>query len=187
VSPSVILAILSAVANICLRFALAQGVVVAWWRKALRGGTLYGLSRYWESGDSILAAAIPWHGFNLVTLATLLTSAVVFDGPLLQRASTVVSMPVVRLVNVTALIAQEPPYGATGFGEFVTGETTGLDRVLMGQTFAQVFRSYITRAPLTTSFTGCVGNCTGTIKAAGLTVNCTENLVALTNDQTQPD
>jgi hypothetical protein len=183
VSPSVILAILSAVANICLRFALAQGVVIAWWRKALRGGTLYDLSRYWESGDSILAAASPWRGCNLVALATLLASAVVFDGPLLQRASTVVSMPVVRPVNVTALIAQELPYGSTGFGAFGSGGS--LDQLVMNQTFAQVFRSYITRAPITTSFTGCVGNCTGTIKAAGVALDCSpENLVPWTNNDT---
>jgi hypothetical protein len=148
VSPSIILAILSAVANICLRFAFAQGVVIAWWRKTLRCGTLYDLSRYWESGDSILAAAMPWRGFNLVALATLLASAVVFDGPLLQRASTVVSMPVSRPVNVTAFIAQELPYGATGFGAIGSGGS--LDKLVMNQTFAQVFRSYITRAPITT-------------------------------------
>jgi len=40
-SPSVLLAILSAVANMCLQFARSEGVVISWWRKALRGGTLY--------------------------------------------------------------------------------------------------------------------------------------------------
>ena len=46
VSPSVLLAILSAVANINLQFARSQGVVIAWWRKALRGGKLDDLNRY---------------------------------------------------------------------------------------------------------------------------------------------
>jgi hypothetical protein len=142
----------------------------------LRGGTLYDLSQYWESGDSILAAVSPWRGFNLVALATLLASAVVFDGPLLQRASTVVSMPVVRPVNVTALVAQELSYGSTGFG----GQygSSDLDQMVMNQTFTQVFRSYITRAPITTSLTG-------TIKAAGVALDCSsENAVPWTNNDT---
>jgi len=106
VSPAVLLAILSAVANSCLQFAHSEGVTIAWWRKALHGGTLYDLSRYWESGDSLRAASTPGRGFNLIALATILTSAVVIDGPLLQRVSITISVPVQKAVNVTAPIAQ---------------------------------------------------------------------------------
>jgi len=95
----------------------------------------------------------------------------------------VILMPVVRLLNITALIAQELPYGATGFGAFGSGGS--FDQLVMNQTFAQLFRSYITRAPITTSLKRCVRNCTVTIKAAGVALDCSsENLVPWTNNDT---
>lgn len=55
-SPSVILAILSAIANTCLAYAKSEGIIVSWWRKALRGSTLGELNNYWEFGENLLAA-----------------------------------------------------------------------------------------------------------------------------------
>ena len=72
--------------------------------------------RYWESGDGIWAAATSDRGFKLGSLATIVASAVVFDGPLLQRASTVVSKSATTNVNLTAPIAEELAYGYTGHG-----------------------------------------------------------------------
>jgi hypothetical protein len=183
VSPSVLLAILSAVANVCLQFARSEGVVISWWRKALRGGTLRDLSRYWESGDSILAALAPGRGFNVVALATLAAQAVILDGPLLQRASTVVSKQVTRSVNVTAAIAQEIPYGYTGYGSFAGNSSYfgGPAIMVMNVTFAEIFNQYLTRSPITTTFTGCVGSCVGTIKAAGLALECSEESIPWSN------
>jgi hypothetical protein len=156
-SPSVLLAILSAVANTCLQFARSEGVVIPWWRKALRGGTLYDLSRYWESGDSILAAATPGRGFNLVALATILAQTAYLDGPLLQKASTVVSVSFTRKVNVTALIAKELPYGYTGLWP----------SMVMDLIFSQILTDYNTRTPITTNFTGCNGSCVGRSRLQG--------------------
>jgi hypothetical protein len=174
VSPSVLLAILSAVANICLQYARSQSVVISWWRKALRGGTLNDLNRYWESGDGVIAAAMSGKDFNLVALATLVASTVFFDGPLLQRASTVVPMQTTKLVNVTAPISQELPYGYSGYGNI---DGVSSEQIILNQTFAQVVNDYTTRAPIKTSFTGCAGSCLGTVKAAGLAVNCSANSV----------
>lgn len=50
IQPTVFLAAASATANITLKFALAQGVTISWWYKALRGGTLGDLHRYWSFG-----------------------------------------------------------------------------------------------------------------------------------------
>ncbi|KAE9368601.1 hypothetical protein N431DRAFT_444024 [Stipitochalara longipes BDJ] len=172
ISPSVLLAILSAVANMCLQFARSEGVIISWWRKALRGGTLYDLSRYWESGDSILGAATPGRGFNLVALATILAQAVYLDGPLLQKASTVIAISVTRPANVTALIAEELPYGFTGLWP----------AMVMNQTFLQVVTDYTVRNPITVNFTGCEGKCVGSMKAAGLAVNCSDEVHTLWNN-----
>lgn len=50
IQPTVFLAAASATANITLKFALAEGVTISWWYKALRGGTLGDLHRYWSFG-----------------------------------------------------------------------------------------------------------------------------------------
>lgn len=157
-SPSVLLAILSEKANVCLEFARSEGVIIAWWRKALRGGTLYGLSRYWESGDSLLKAATSGRGFNLVVLANVVASTIVLNSSLLQRASTVTTVPLTRTANVTSPIAQELPYGYTGFRTFFG---VSPPQLVMNKTFGQVFNSYITRDPITAPFTGCGGKCSG--------------------------
>ncbi|PVH83459.1 hypothetical protein DL98DRAFT_585746, partial [Cadophora sp. DSE1049] len=164
ISPAVLLAILSAVANKCLQFARSEGVIIVWWRKALHGGTLYDLNRYWESGASVLAAAMPGRGFNLVALATITAQVMIIDGPLLQRASNVISVPRTIMVNVTAPIAQEIPYGYTGM--------TGGYSMVMNRTFAKIVDSYIKREKIITPFSGWSGNCSGVVKAAGLAVNC---------------
>lgn len=183
VSPSVLLAILSAVANICLQFARSQGVVIAWWRKALHGATLNDLNCYWESGDGVIAAAMSGRDFNWVALATLVASTVFFDGPLLQRASIVISRPTTKMVNVTAPIAQEMPYGYTGLAEL---NNPALYSIIMNQSFAQAVNSFSQRTPMTTEFTGCVGTCTGTVKAAGLAMNCSTDSLPWKNNQSLP-
>lgn len=181
ISPAVLLATLSAVANTCLQFARSEGVIIAWWRKALHGGTLYDLNRYWESGDSVRAAAMPGRGFNLVALATITAQIVIIDGPLLQRASHVVVVPRSVMVNVTAPIAQELPYGYTGYADNPTD-------IVMNETFSQIVNAYIKREKITTSFFGCSGNCSGIVKAAGLAVDCSENsTVWKTSNSTGPD
>ena len=177
ISPSVLLSILSAVAKVSLHFSRSKGVVTAWWRKALAGGKLKDLDRYWKSGDSIVAAGISGRRFNVVALATLVVSVVVFDGPLLQRASTIGSRQVVKTVNVTAPIAQEIPYGYTALANIDGAEQL----TVMKQTFAQIVNAYARRDPIITDFRGCVGNCSGTVKVAGLAINCSISSVEWNN------
>jgi hypothetical protein len=187
VSPSVLLAILSAVANVCLQYAHSQGVVIAWWRKALHGGKLVDLHHYWESGDGIWAAVTSGKGINKVSLATMIASAVVFDGPLLQRASNIVSISATVDVNVTTSIAEEIPNGYTGYG-IIMDIGNAFSSQLMNPSFAQVVNDYTTRSPITTNFTGCVGDCYGSVKAAGLAVNCSMDTVLWNSSQSiQPD
>ena len=125
----------------------------------------------------------PGRGFNLVALATLAAQVVIVDGPLLQRASTVVSIQVTKPVNVTAAIAQEIPYGYTGYGFFSVNSSYfgGPAIMVMNATFADIFNQYVTRAPITTTFTGCVGSCVGTIKAAGLALECSHETALWSN------
>ena len=50
IQPTVYLAVATAVANFTLQLAFAHGVTISWWYKALRGGTIADLHRYWSFG-----------------------------------------------------------------------------------------------------------------------------------------
>lgn len=54
IQPSEYLAVFTAIANLAMRYACIQGVVVAWWTRALRGSTLSKLHWDWRSGKSIV-------------------------------------------------------------------------------------------------------------------------------------
>ena len=51
-TPSVWLAITNAVAIAMLTFAFSEGVVIAWWRRTLKGGTVADLHQNWSFGHS---------------------------------------------------------------------------------------------------------------------------------------
>src|SRR3954447_22562612 len=69
VQPTVWLSIASTYSNIMLHFALAEGVNVAWWRRAMKEHTqLAHLHRNWIFGNSIWAAATASSHFNLIAL-----------------------------------------------------------------------------------------------------------------------
>lgn len=106
---------------------------------------------------------------------------------MLQQASTIVSKPQVTTLNVTASIAQEIPYGYTGgwFGDVPYGDP--LQKFIMNTTFAQVVNSYITRENIPNPFSGCSGECYGTVKAAGLASNCSRMEVPWDNNSTSPN
>lgn len=50
VTPSTYLAVFTAIANLSVRYAAIQGVVIAWWNRALKGSTLAKLHWDWRAG-----------------------------------------------------------------------------------------------------------------------------------------
>lgn len=51
--PSTYLAIFTAIANLSIRYAAINGVVIAWWLRAAKGSTLAKLHYDWRSGTSL--------------------------------------------------------------------------------------------------------------------------------------
>jgi hypothetical protein len=167
VQPTVWLALLSAVINALLAFALGIGVSITWWRKALSGGTLNDLHRYWQFGDSLWAAVTSWKNVNIIALATISVTLAALDGPFLQRASSVISRVNEEPVNVSVQISTELPYGFTGLHTEFGGDVS-----LLKYPFTQVMLSYSNRVPLTANTSKCDGFCTATVRAAGLSLEC---------------
>ena len=104
VQPSEYLAILTAVANLAMRYACVQGIVIAWWTRALRGSTLSRLHWDWRSGSTLIGALTSGRRMGWFGLACIFSILVTVDGPLLQRATQVVRAPIVgetATLNVT--------------------------------------------------------------------------------------
>ncbi|KAI9719375.1 MAG: hypothetical protein M1812_003446 [Candelaria pacifica] len=165
VQPTVLLALLTAAVNSLLHFALSEGLTVVWWRKALAEDTIVSdLHHHWSFGTSIIAATLAGRRFNCVSLASIITTLLVIDAPLLQRASSITSQNVTIPITMSANIATISP---------TTGIITGRIHYasVLDPLFARVMQDYGNRVPIN-SFTGCYGTCSLKVKAFGFTTHC---------------
>ena len=105
--------------------------------------------------------------FNKIALASIVVSVAVADGPLLQRASTIVPKDITSSTIVHTSIAPQLPIGYT---------STMLGRVgypkVLTTPFAEVLQDYSHRTPITTDFGGCEGRCETVFQGAGFAVDC---------------
>lgn len=166
-SPTVYLAFFTSGANMLAHYAFRHGVRIRWWRRALLGGTVRDLHNHWQHADSFWSALFSGQSFGLVALACIAVTVMVIDGPLLQRASSVRAVRQTSLVNVTALVAPEIPWGYTGY------VNAGL--VLnMQEPMISALNDYNSHAPIITNFSGCdnTSTCTGYVEAGGLAAKC---------------
>ncbi|KAI9808889.1 MAG: hypothetical protein M1827_007164 [Pycnora praestabilis] len=175
VQPTVWLALVSAVGNSMIVFALQEGVRIAWWRKALKGGTINDLHRQWDFGHSLFASVFAGTHFNVVALASIAATLIVVDGPLFQRASTVVNQNVTTSVSLSAQVAQTFP--TEYYTGIVTGRVTQVS--VMAPDFAQVIQDFSLRTPMKPDISGCQGTCFTTIRAMGLSANCSVNVTSI--------
>ena len=172
--PSVWLAIFSALANTSLRFALSEGVGIAWWHHVSKPGTLGDLHQYWTCGVSLKAACGSVHRLNVVAVASIMVATVVIDGPLLQRASSTKLSQVSSTLSLNMTLATALPYGYTGM-DYAGDNVPKNDRAILTPWFLQKFLAYNQRSPiLANADLGCKGICVGEVEAAGLWGDCTE-------------
>ncbi|KAH0344382.1 hypothetical protein KCU83_g8401, partial [Aureobasidium melanogenum] len=87
IGPSVLLSAFNGIANICFGIAIANGVAITWWRKALRGATIKELHRSWQFSSSIKDVVLYGRYFNFIALAALAAKLTIIDGILLQKAA----------------------------------------------------------------------------------------------------
>ena len=97
-------------------------------------------------------------------------SVTVFDGPLLQRASTIVPKPVIELSITNLSISQQLPFGYTSI---MLGREDY--PAVLSIPFAGVMQSYQNRSPIKLDFNGCEGTCQTNIQAAGFAVNYSDS------------
>lgn len=114
--PTVYLSISSTVTNIATHYALWDGVTTAWWLKAMEDRTsIADLHRVWDYGNSFWAAAVSGRHINTVGLACIFVAISPINGPLLQRASRVVTVDRNITTALALSIAPRMPLYYTGY------------------------------------------------------------------------
>lgn len=87
-TPSTALALVNTVTNVALAVAIANGVAVAWWRKALHGATVQDLHKSWAYSASVFELVTSGRNFNIIGLCALTAKLALVDNVLLQRAAS---------------------------------------------------------------------------------------------------
>jgi hypothetical protein len=198
VPPSAYLAICTAVANQAMRYAAFQGVMVAWWSGALRGSTLARLHTDWRAGTTVIGALATGRHMGLLGLACIFSTLVAIDGPLLQKATTIVAAPIVHHpVPLDVTLAPEVPAYSTGwwqqtYGDFTHwaiqfndtiptsyGSTSNNIISVLRDTFEVAVGSrWFMDAPISGVVRGCPGVCKAKLRAPALVdTSCTSYLI----------
>ncbi|KAF2140451.1 uncharacterized protein K452DRAFT_252088, partial [Aplosporella prunicola CBS 121167] len=168
--PTVIVAILTAVANAAIRYALAESLTLLWWRKALSGGSLKELHFSWAYATSFKQSFFSGRQFNTIALACIITTLVSIDGPLLQRSSSVTTVPIIRNATINASLSHDPlPNGYSGGYRIRSRDVTYLKLP-----FAQVTKAYQSRNDMQLETSGCNGVCDMNLLSTGFDVQCSE-------------
>jgi hypothetical protein len=116
VQPNVLLNIANQVQNLGLITLIAQGLAVAWWRKALRGSSLRTLHRNHAYSYSFFAIVTSGKHFNMIALAALMTKFAVIDSTLFQKATKTIITQQVNYKNVSMTAWIEPKWTANSGG-----------------------------------------------------------------------
>lgn len=167
--PTVYISICTAIANITLTYALYEGVVISFWRKAGEGATLRELHQYWLSGSSLYGAFQGIFGFRGKTtaLACIMTVISIGRGPLMQRASSVKNTVIRDEGNVTVYSAMRLPLGYAGLS---TGRSSTPS--MMNPTFTKIYQAYTNRGDIDGSWAGCDSTCYAEVRGFGFGVSC---------------
>jgi len=171
IAPNVILSILNSAASVCIAIAVAQGVAISWWRRAMRGATITDLHNTWSFGSSLSSILLNLKYFNLAALAALVTKLTIIDGVLFQRAtSTYLALGPQNLTDISTYPTTLLP--STGRLNSFANDTD----ILLYQ-FAWDIDTWVSSAHseiyLTTGFGECEGVCSLRYSAPGYVASCT--------------
>ena len=123
--PSTFLAVVTAIANQAVRYAAIQGAVIAWWLRAIKGSTLAKLHYDWSMSDTPWRSLVSRKTCNWLVLPFFASILVAVDGPLLQRASKVISTPILDTpIDLEITMSPEVPRGFSGYYQYSPGFNT---------------------------------------------------------------
>ena len=149
IQPTVYLAIIAAVANSSLVLARALAIPISFWYHSFNGASVASLERHWQVSHSLVRAILHIKHLSLLSVVCVATSFVIIDGPLLQKASTVVPATSVSNITLDLTLLPELP---SGFGGYATFQA--LDESKMAET---VSSDWMNDVPIYLSSPQCEG------------------------------
>ncbi|KAH9845146.1 hypothetical protein Tdes44962_MAKER06790 [Teratosphaeria destructans] len=162
IQPTVFLAIAAALSNTAVTVAYSQAVIIAWWYRASRGATILALEKQWEASTGLFSPLYHIKHPNLVVVATLLVWSMIADGPMLQRAASVVSATQWKMLPFNVTLTPELP---TGF----SGQRLYNDIVMSGAVIA-ICEDWTAQTPISLAVNPpCKGTCATTVRGPGVT------------------
>ncbi|KAK7973046.1 hypothetical protein PG988_007180 [Apiospora saccharicola] len=173
---SVLLALIISISNLCLSVALAKGYEISWWLRAIKGAELRSLQFDLEIQHHLSAVIGQNTRMDKFAVAAIISLAVsVLDGPLIQRASSIVAttyQPVDLNVKINISSALFPANFSGYAGAFI-----GPD--LLTPVFGNVSRAYANRESISLDIDVCRTNttCVFNLPAPGFDVQCTEEAI----------
>ncbi|KAK8024374.1 hypothetical protein PG993_012440 [Apiospora rasikravindrae] len=171
VSPTVLLAILGPLGSMFLQYALSCGTAITWWKSALDGTTLGTLHRQWDHGTGVWAAITSGRHADCIALAKVMTLFVFVVNPLLQRALTTKLATVHEDVKLSTTAATDvDSLSKMNFTDVYMGFWR--DPVELSPKMSRIMEQFTDRQPITGAISGCTGNCSGTLIAAGVDPRC---------------
>ncbi|KAK5383175.1 hypothetical protein LTS03_002423 [Exophiala xenobiotica] len=114
VGPSIIINGFTSISGLCLALAIAEGVSIAWWRKALKGATVAELHKSWEFSMSFTQILRRFWALDAIALAALAAKLAILDAFFFQRATTTYTTQD-PAKNVTMLGITAKAFPQTGF------------------------------------------------------------------------
>lgn len=176
IAPNVLLNLVNQLSSLGLLTAITQGMAIAWWRKALNGGSLKTMHRNHSYSMSFIAVLTSGKHFNAIALAALMAKFAVIDSTLFQQA-TKVKLDYKRdylRTPIKAWVGTEWPAGVGGIPG-TDGQTRALSENFTG--IINSFNSMIGNGKVhdnSVLFTGCPPGqtCVGQLDALGLDFNC---------------
>lgn len=173
VQPSVIVSIAAAIFRTTLEYALAEAAIIFWWNRAIKGSTIKDLHRVFEQASGFWDAALSGRHLNVIAFCTIMVTVCAAIGPLLQRATSVTTLITISSTTLVGHIASELPQGYTANLGALQYDLTSVSI-----DFAKVLSSFEQNKALNLKdlgLSGCDGNCTAVIQAAGLIADCSKN------------
>lgn len=205
VQPSEYPAIFTAIANLSMRHACIQRIVIAWWTRALRGSTLSELHWKFRAGTNLMGALTSGRKMGWFGLACIFSTLVTIDQPLLQRATHVISSPISgEFITLNVTIAAEVPgvYGGYWMPMKDLGRTQPWDPIFNntipttnGRASNGVYPStadslqqpltqnFVTGAPLVNVVHGCSGSCRAKLRAPAFAHTCERHEIPVNDTQ----
>ncbi|KAF2842192.1 hypothetical protein M501DRAFT_1013551 [Patellaria atrata CBS 101060] len=181
VAPNVLVNLVNQISNLGLVTAIGQGIAIAWWRKAMRGGTIETLHRNHNYSMSFMSVLLSGKNFNLVALAVLMTKFAIIDSTLFQRSTQATVNFNGNVSPNHEMVAWVDSNWSANYGGFTgfDNETKAVNGI-----YAEIIDAYSTHIGLgkvhddRKSFEGCPAGlaCKGNLDTMGFSFDCSTEI-----------